>query len=150
MSAPKLSPTANTGPARSWSNTSRPAGWAAKRAAVLRLQRRQARPNPLIHYPCPALNRASTSLVPQGWRFKAWVAGTSPATGEHFSLLIQPGVFEAPAVENAVDHRRYVLDPRIPAGTEVVAIDDRSGGILGKLPVDLPNQLLALLLVRLH
>src|SRR6267142_5358270 len=64
-------------------------------------------------------------------------------------LLIEPGVFQAPAVEDAVDHRRDVLDSRVAAGAEVVAVDDRSGGILGQAAVDLPDQLLALLLVGL-
>src|SRR6202035_3202829 len=33
-------------------------------------------------------------------------------------LLVEPDVFEAPAVEDAVDHHPQALDPRLPAGGE--------------------------------
>ena len=68
------------------------------------------------------------------------------AAGE---LLAEPGVFEAPAVEQAVDHRRDPVHPRVMARRESIAVNDRPGGILGQLLVDLPDELFALLLVRL-
>src|SRR6516165_506882 len=72
--------------------------------------------------------------------------GSSP-TGR---LLVEPGFVEAPAVEDAVDHHRDPVHPRVTAGAETIVVDDRPGGVLLQSAVDLPDQLLALLLVRLH
>ena len=45
-------------------------------------------------------------------------------------LSIQPDVFKAPAVEDAIDHHPQVLDPRLPARREPQVIDDRSRLVL--------------------
>src|SRR5215472_15499045 len=85
------------------------------------------------------------------------MAGSSPAITPALAMKsrsadasIHPHILEAPAVEDAVEHDRHAVDARVPAGGEVVAVDDRPGGVLGQLLVDFPDQLLALLLVRLH
>src|SRR5260221_8764746 len=62
-------------------------------------------------------------------------------------LLIQPGVLETPAVEDAVDHRRDVLDARIAARTEPVVVDHRPRCVLLQPTVDFPDQLPPLLLI---
>src|SRR5439155_13577198 len=41
------------------------------------------------------------------------------------------------------------LHPRLPAGRATVVTDDRPGAVLRQPPLDLPHQLLALLLVSL-
>src|ERR1700732_3716790 len=58
-------------------------------------------------------------------------------------LLIEPDVFHAIAVENAVDHDRQPFDIGLPAGPVAVVKDDRPGAVLGKLALDCPHQLLA-------
>src|SRR5215472_14466614 len=67
-----------------------------------------------------------------------------------FRLLVEPDVFETPAVEDAVDHHPQVLDARLPAGREPEVIDDRPRLVLLQSLVDLPHQALALILVGLH
>src|SRR5438045_5361576 len=78
-----------------------------------------------------------------------WLSGMSrrgPHAPTHL-LSVQPSLLEAPAVEDAVDHDRDTVHPRVPAGAEPVMVDHRSGGVLLQLAVDLPNQLFALFLV---
>src|SRR6266404_916774 len=65
-------------------------------------------------------------------------------------LLIEPNVFETPAVEDTADHRRQAPHPRLPAGRLAVVSDDRPGSVLLQFLVDLPHQLLAFFLVGLH
>src|ERR1700738_5273362 len=65
-------------------------------------------------------------------------------------LTVQPNVFEAPAVVNAVDHDRQPFDVGLAAARGAVVKDDRPGRLLPPLPVDLPHQLFALLPVGLH
>src|SRR5271168_1816287 len=65
-------------------------------------------------------------------------------------LLVEPDVFEAPAVIDAVDHRRQPLDVRLPAGRSAVVPNYRPRAVLLQLLVDLPDQLPAFLLVGLH
>src|SRR6516164_2218337 len=67
-----------------------------------------------------------------------------------FGFLVQPNVFKAPAIEDAVDHHPQALDPGLPAGGEPQVIDDRPRLVLLQSPVDLPHQPLALLVVGLH
>ena len=67
----------------------------------------------------------------------------SPESG---GLFIEPEAFEAPAVVDAVNEP---LDIRLPADGSPGVIDDRLGAILGQPLLDLPYQLLALLLVEL-
>src|SRR5260370_1298130 len=64
-------------------------------------------------------------------------------------LFVQPYIFAAIAVENAVDHDVRTLDVRLPTGTGAVVKNDRSGDILGQLAFDRPHQLLAPLLIGL-
>ena len=59
-------------------------------------------------------------------------------------LLVEPDVFHAPAVVDAVDHDREPLDIGLLAGRAARIEDDRSCRILRQLPFDLPYQLLAL------
>src|SRR5689334_21768544 len=65
--------------------------------------------------------------------------------GARWSLPIQPDVFEAPAVVDAVDLQQDALDLRRPAGVGDVVADDRPGRVVGQLLLDLPHDLLALL-----
>src|SRR5262252_4842565 len=62
--------------------------------------------------------------------------------------LIEPEVFEAPAVVDAVDHRGESLDIRLPAGRSPRVVNDRAGTVLSQPTLDLPDQLFALLLVK--
>src|SRR5260370_30580742 len=65
-------------------------------------------------------------------------------------LTVQPGVFEAPAVVDAVDHDRQPLDVGLAATRGAVVKDDRPGAVFLQLAVDLPYQLLALLAIGFH
>src|SRR6516162_670658 len=65
------------------------------------------------------------------------------------SLLAEPSILKAPAIEQAVDHDRDPVHRRRPAGPEPVVEDHRPRRILLQPAVDLPDQLLALCLVRL-
>src|SRR6516162_8826934 len=64
-------------------------------------------------------------------------------------LIVEPDVFHAPAVEDAVDHYRPPLDMGLPTGCATVVKDDRPRTVFRQLPLDLPHQLLALLRVGL-
>ena len=59
-------------------------------------------------------------------------------------LLVEPDVFHAPAVVDAVDHDREPFDIGLLAGRAARIEDDRSCRILRQLPFDLPYQLLTL------
>src|SRR5258708_36561270 len=65
-------------------------------------------------------------------------------------LTVQPGVFEAPAVVDAVDHDRQPFDVWLAATRGAVVKDDRPGAVFLQLAVDLPYQLFALLAVGFH
>src|SRR6516162_5552704 len=56
------------------------------------------------------------------------------------ALLVQPDVFHTKIVDDAVDHHRPALDPRLPAIREAVEKDDRPGPVLRQLLFDLPYQ----------
>src|SRR5215469_11710736 len=56
-----------------------------------------------------------------------------PVSAENGGLFIEPEVFEAPAVVDAVDHRGEPLDIRLPAGRRSRVINDRSGAISASL-----------------
>src|SRR6516225_2181697 len=64
-------------------------------------------------------------------------------------LFVEPDVFEAPAVVDAVAHDSQPPDPGLPTGCPARVGDDRPDRVLLQFPVDLPDQLLALLLVGL-
>src|SRR6516225_782261 len=53
-------------------------------------------------------------------------------------LFVEPPVFAAIAVEDAVDHHRRTFDVGLPARRETVIEDDRPGDILGQLALDRP------------
>src|SRR4051812_25491168 len=72
----------------------------------------------------------------------------SPSLSASRSAL-QPDVFEAPVVVDAVDVQRHVLDVRPPAAGGAAVGDDRFGHLLLQLAVDLPDHLQSLLLVEL-
>src|SRR5439155_17713430 len=64
-------------------------------------------------------------------------------------LSIEPDVFEARAVVDAVDHQRYALDPRLKADRGPGVKDNGSDTVFRQSPLDLPHQLPALLGVGL-
>src|SRR5215475_2475148 len=63
-------------------------------------------------------------------------------------LLVEPDVFEAPAVVDAVDHRREPFDIMVATGRGSRVVNDRPGAVLGQPTLDLPHQPLALVLVE--
>src|SRR5439155_15650125 len=65
-------------------------------------------------------------------------------------LFVQPHVFHAPAVVDAVAHDRQAFDIGLTAVAGGKIHDDRPNALLGQFALDLPNQGLALFLVRLH
>src|SRR6516165_11171911 len=67
-----------------------------------------------------------------------------------YRLFVEPDVFHAPAVVDAVDHDRQSFDLGSPTDPAAVVVDDRPGIVRRQLPFDFPSQLLALLAVGLH
>src|SRR5215472_7328782 len=65
-------------------------------------------------------------------------------------LLVEPDVFHAQPVADAVDHHRVALHVRVPAGAGTAVIEDGPGDIFRQLLLDLPYQSFALFLVELH
>src|SRR6202047_1676113 len=65
-------------------------------------------------------------------------------------LVVEPEVFVAVAVVNAVDHNGQALHLRMPASRATRVKDDRTGIVLRQSPFDFPYQLLAFFLVGLH
>src|SRR3954466_5778776 len=61
----------------------------------------------------------------------------------------EPPIFHPPAIVLAVDHDRDALQLRLPAGRGAEVVDDRPGPVFLQLPVDLPNEALAFLLIAL-
>jgi hypothetical protein len=55
-------------------------------------------------------------------------------------LGVEPRVFEAPAVEDAVDHHCDPVHPRVVAGAKAVVVDHRPGGVLLQPAINLPDQ----------
>jgi adenylate cyclase len=64
-------------------------------------------------------------------------------------LFVEPSVFHAPAVVDAIDHDREALDIGLPAGPRTGIKDDRPGAVLGQFAFDLPDQVAPLLLIGL-
>ena len=58
---------------------------------------------------------------------------------ESRGLLVEPEVFEAPAVVNAVDHRSEPVDIRLPTARSPRMINDWSGAVLSQDTLDLPD-----------
>src|SRR5215467_756466 len=77
-------------------------------------------------------------------------AGASPEFAGRLPerLLVEPEVFEAPAVVDAVDHRREPFDIMVATGRGSRVVNDRPGAVLGQPALDLPHQPLALVLVE--
>src|SRR6516162_7671879 len=65
-------------------------------------------------------------------------------------LFVEPDVFHAPAVEDAVGHQAQVLDPGLPAGADSRVKKHRADLCLGEDPFDLPNNVFALYGICLH
>src|SRR5271165_1170136 len=57
-------------------------------------------------------------------------------------LFVEPDVFHAPAVKDAVDHDRQPLDIGLPAGSLAGIKDDGPSADLGQFTFDRPQQLL--------
>src|ERR1700719_2796750 len=85
--------------------------------------------------PISTIGRATPSFIRRSFRYR---------------LLIQPEVFEAPAIVLAVDHDRQALDLGLPAGRGAEMINDRTRAVLLQFLVDLPDELTALLRIGLH
>src|SRR5262249_12204761 len=75
-------------------------------------------------------------------RYRRSISPLSPALSE--ALSVEPEVFEALPVVDAVDHQGQPLHRRCPTDRAAREEDDRPGVVLNQLPLDLPNQLLAL------
>src|SRR6266446_1315982 len=58
-------------------------------------------------------------------------------------LFVEPDVFHAPAVVDAVDHQGQSLDIRLPAGRAAAVKDDRPGDIFRQLALNLPQHFFA-------
>ena len=57
-------------------------------------------------------------------------------------LFIEPGVFQAPIIDDAVCHHRPPLHLGLPAVREAVVKNDRPRTVLGQLSLNLPYFLL--------
>src|SRR5262249_46424453 len=78
-----------------------------------------------------------------GSRHRGWhLVGAAP-------LWVEPYVFEAEVIDDAVGHHRPALHPRLPAISKAVVEDDRSGAVLGELSLDFPDEFFALVGVAL-
>src|SRR5258708_27774839 len=75
--------------------------------------------------------------TPIVWRF---LVADQPAA----LLFVEPDVFEAPAIVDAVDHDRQTLDPGLPARAAGGVKDHRSDRRFHQYLFELPNDLLAL------
>jgi hypothetical protein len=64
-------------------------------------------------------------------------------------LLVQPDMFEAPIVIDAVFVVHVALEMRVPAGGRAIVVDDRPGHVLRQDALDLPDDRFALVPVRL-
>src|SRR6516165_3643234 len=102
------------------------------------------------HWPSPA----QPKRVPQ-IEWKLYLGNLGPGCtliGYSHSadvLFVEPQIFHAPAIEDAVDHCRPPLDVGLPAHRAAVVENDRPGAVLGQFALDLPHKLLALLGVGL-
>jgi hypothetical protein len=80
------------------------------------------------------------------WFIRCQGVAASPGSP---ALFIEPDVFHAVAVVDAVDHRLQPLDIGLRARPAARIEDDRPGAVLGQPPFDLPHQLFTFLPVGL-
>src|SRR2546421_1150630 len=82
--------------------------------------------------------QASTTQLTLGTMTPSRTSGRTGSVGIGLSpLLVEPDVFHAPAVVDAVDHRGMVLDLGVPADAAAVEIDQRLGFVLDQTLLDL-------------
>src|SRR5216683_1571310 len=100
----------------------------------------------------PATKAGALYRKENGQSFYALPAGSVPQKSRRAppGLFVEPDVFHAPAVVDAVDHDRQSLDVGLPAVPGRGVEDDRPNAVLGQLLLDLPHQRFALFLVRLR
>src|SRR6266446_2165127 len=112
---------------------------------------------------CPPASPPYRGLSPYNPRLRAaetktWIRGSSPrkttltlcpAVSHNIFVLfqaaraelsIQPYVFHAPTVGDAVDHHGQTFHPRLPAGRATGIKEDRTGAVFRQRSVDLPYQ----------
>src|SRR5690349_6127164 len=70
-------------------------------------------------------NTCFTSLFPLRFFY-----GRADRQRSRACLPVEPHVFHAVAVVDAVDHRHVVLDVRVPAGAGAVVVNHRAGHVL--------------------
>src|SRR5467141_211059 len=91
----------------------------------------------------PATNIATRNGHAVSARRSRRISGTFLCRRGGKGLFVEPDVFHAPAVEDAVDHDRQALDPGLLAGPAAAIEDDRPGVVLRQLALDRPQQPLA-------
>src|SRR5579862_6958168 len=82
---------------------------------------------PMTHPPRDRHRGSYTERPDQCSRDRGALSGRSDK-----GLLVEPGVFHAPAVEDAVDHDRHALDVWLHAGAAAAVEDDRPGIVLSQ------------------
>src|SRR5260221_3957388 len=92
---------------------------------------------------------AARNAVSHSASSSTWARNRS-ATRHTSGLSIEPDVFHAPAVVDAIGHQGDAFDLGPPAAGVATEIQHRAHDVLLQPPVDLPDQALALLLVGLH
>jgi hypothetical protein len=93
-----------------------------------------------------SLPRHKICLARRSRFFRSHLAARSR---QNTCLFVEPNIFHAPAIEEAVGHLREPSDVWLPAGRALGIEQDRSGAIFSQLALDLPEYLLALRWVTL-
>src|SRR5262249_27266353 len=78
---------------------------------------------------CQATSHRAT-MISRRYRNLHWFSWLQPGAPRTARLLVEPDVFHAPAVVDAVDHRRQPVDPGLPAGRGDPVENDRPGSVL--------------------
>src|SRR5215471_9640524 len=101
--------------------------------------------------PLPAIAVSSTPAATAARNLRIILCslfdGYSPSSS---ALFVEPDVFEAPAVVDAVDHNGQPFHPGLPAGAAAGIENDGPDGVLRQPPFDLPDQFRALRRIGLH
>src|SRR5436190_15818489 len=113
---------------------------------------RRMPPRFCAHPVCAAVIAASNAAAAAMLTYRACMPTStslcpSPPALSPWGLSVQPHVFHAPAVVDAIDHRRQPLDLRLPAGGKNIVKNDRASSVFLQFPIDLPYQPLALVLI---